>query len=296
MNGLINKAWFSFFLIAIVLCLPTQMHAQATSPTVTFVDPQTSQQTPSVTLVTGSSKTIQLRLNPNGKQLSGVDVVLQYSPEDIQVSLPAFPSPAMFARNFAQFSTPGEMKIQSTNTDVGSWVETVVPNYYSFTVLSKKVGQSQIRFRCTDNETNDTNFVERLTGRDLTSCQSLLPIFINSIPASSEPTPTSPPTSQPTSTPIVSSTPNEIPLCLTISRDVQTPILGQQVRFTCGTVAGATSYEFRYRILESNEMGSLSPISQNSNISEPLTILKSGTYDVECKVCVKERCSPYSAW
>ncbi len=81
-------------------------------------------------------------------------------------------------------------------------------------------------------------------------------------------------------------------VCLNITKDIDSPKLGDQVRFTCGAVATATSYEFRYKIDEGT-VQVLNTISTTSNISTPITIISGGRYRVQCRPCVGNSCT---AW
>lgn len=110
--------------------------------------------------------------------------------------------------------------------------------------------------------------------------------------------PTASPTQTPSPTPTTSPSPSPTapPLaCLRITRDVQNPSLGSQVRFTCGLVTGATSYEFRYKITV-NETPVGGSLQSSGNISSPLTISQPGTYKVQCRPCIGAACTAWEAW
>lgn len=117
------------------------------------------------------------------------------------------------------------------------------------------------------------------------------------------PVPTPTPTPTPTATPVLTPTPTPTPtptgtplaaVCMSITKDVQTPKLGDQVRFTCGTATNATRYEFRWK-MDSATSG-LNPISATSNISMPLTITTSGVYKVQCRPCVGNACTEWETF
>ncbi|MBP9700055.1 hypothetical protein KBD71_02115 [Candidatus Woesebacteria bacterium] len=111
------------------------------------------------------------------------------------------------------------------------------------------------------------------------------------------PTPTPTPTATPTATPTPTPTPTGTPLaavCMSITKDIQAPKLGNQVRFTCGTATNATRYEFRWKV--GSTVTELNPISSGSNISVPLTITTAGVYKAQCRPCVGNSCTEWEAF
>lgn len=104
------------------------------------------------------------------------------------------------------------------------------------------------------------------------------------------------PTPTPTATPVPTPTPTAPPLvCLNVTKDIAAPKVGDQVRFTCGTVQGATSYEFRYKVVGTATEGTLQS-SGTPNLSAPLAISAGGKYRVQCRPCVGNACTEWEAW
>lgn len=119
--------------------------------------------------------------------------------------------------------------------------------------------------------------------------------------ATPRPTVTPRPTATPTATPRPTVTPISTPtgtpiaaVCMSITKDIQTPKLGDQVRFTCGTATNATRYEFRWKV--NSAISGLNPISSGSNISEPLTITTAGVYKAQCRPCVGNSCTEWETF
>lgn len=106
-------------------------------------------------------------------------------------------------------------------------------------------------------------------------------------------------TPTPTPTPTVAPTPTPTPpplVCLNITKDVDVPVIGSQVRFTCGTVSGATSYEFRYKYTVTGAADVEGSISANQNVSDPLVVSTAAAYRVQCRPCVGLACTEWEAW
>jgi hypothetical protein len=93
----------------------------------------------------------------------------------------------------------------------------------------------------------------------------------------SEPTPT------PTPPPFV---------CLSVSKDIESPRYGQSVRFTCGTVTAATHYEFQYKV--GTESGTIAPQNAGANVTIPFAITKLGSYKAQCRPCTATECAPWA--
>lgn len=224
----------------------------------------------------------------SGVRVTGVDVQLSYDPTIIQVLPIGFVSSPIFTNNVILTPNPtGLVKYSSTLTQAGTFLTGPLanPSYVQINFIGLKVGTTTLRFVCSQGMTNDTNIVQYPTGTDIVNCASL-PSLTVTVTA---PTPTPTPLPTPTPTPV-------IPVCLTISSDVASPVYGQSVRFTCGQVAGATSYAFRYRLQGTADAGVITPLAAGSNISQPFTYTKAGTYDFECQACIGASCSPYTAW
>lgn len=215
----------------------------------------------------------------SGVKVTGVDVQLSYDPTIIEV-LPIGMSNSLFTNNVILTPNPtGLLKYSSTLSQAGTFLTSPFanPNYVQINFAGLKAGSTTLRFVCTPGMTNDTNIVQYQTGADIVNCASLPSLTVTVL------APTPPPT--------------VLPVCLTISSDVATPKFGDTVRFTCGQVAGATSYAFRYRAVgATTTSGPIATISSSSNISQPLVMSQVAAYDVECQACIGSTCSPYTAW
>lgn len=109
------------------------------------------------------------------------------------------------------------------------------------------------------------------------------PVATATPPGGSTPPGTTPPQ---TTTPFV---------CLSVTKDVASPQFGQSVRFTCGTVATATRYEFQYKV--GDFIGVINTTTPTSNVTQPLPISRRGTYQVQCRPCNANGCTPWTdAW
>ncbi|MCA9373407.1 hypothetical protein KC921_04935 [Candidatus Woesebacteria bacterium] len=104
------------------------------------------------------------------------------------------------------------------------------------------------------------------------------------------PTPTKPVTGTPTPTPpgrpTATPTPTPPPfgdMCLSISSSPAEPKYNDDVTFTCGLVQGVSKYEFRYTEPGSTQTRALNV--KSVNVSQPLTVNKSGSYTVQCRIC-----------
>lgn len=105
----------------------------------------------------------------------------------------------------------------------------------------------------------------------------------------------------------------DLPTCTQINRDIEAPKKGQQVKFTCKASSNTDRYEFRYRIQAAgsastnngnqhygtdSQNGStnwtpLEPEIASSNVSKPLTINRSGKYQVVCRPCKGNVCADW---
>lgn len=81
-------------------------------------------------------------------------------------------------------------------------------------------------------------------------------------------------------------------VCLSMSKDIENPKFGQSVRFTCGTVATATRYEFQYKV--GTQSGTIAPLNEGSNVTVPFAITKVGTYKAQCRPCKATECAPWA--
>jgi len=124
-----------------------------------------------------------------------------------------------------------------------------------------------------------------------------------STPPPSNPPASSPPGSSPRPSPKVSPRPSPVPSpipspvaspqpgqCISISKSVPTPQLGNQVSFTCAPVNLATRYEFRYAYTTSatvseNQYQAVQPTTATGNTSAPITVDKVGRYVAMCRPC-----------
>ncbi len=268
----------------LMLSTPLSVSAQVSTPRFTLSPA-------SLSLITGQTATVVVGVQlPLTSKITGVDASLtSYDPAFITVTPTAFPASGnIFPSNNATSIFPNAIKFSSSVVQAGTFFSSTITGtnaYAQFTVNALKVGTTTIRFSCTAGATNDSNIVAYGTGADVIDC-AVLPNVVVTVTA---PTPTPTPLPTPTPTPV-------IPVCLTISSDVASPVYGQSVRFTCGQVAGATSYAFRYRLQGTADVGVITPLAAGSNISQPFTYTKAGTYDFECQACIGASCSPYTAW
>lgn len=67
--------------------------------------------------------------------------------------------------------------------------------------------------------------------------------------------------------------------------------LGDQVRFLCGEVTGANSYEFRLRIGQGDWI-TVPSLGNNQN-SGPYVITEYGQYTAQCRGCIDSNCQPW---
>jgi hypothetical protein len=76
-------------------------------------------------------------------------------------------------------------------------------------------------------------------------------------------------------------------------KDVQ---VGDNVTFTCGSVAGATKYEFRVR-LPNGTFQSVSAANDGGNVSAPVNISVAGDFRAQCRVCfgAQQTCQEWEA-
>lgn len=106
----------------------------------------------------------------------------------------------------------------------------------------------------------------------------------------------------------VQATPTPTPLpfvCVSVTKDIDSPKVGQSVRFTCGSAPGATKYEFRYQRIppsgepvasgssSSADSGAIATTVEGSNVTLPFVITKPGTYKVQCRPCKDDVCLPF---
>lgn len=108
-----------------------------------------------------------------------------------------------------------------------------------------------------------------------------------STPPASNPPGSPPPPSSPRPSPNPSPQPGQ---CVSISKSVQTPKIGDQVSFTCAPVNLATRYEFRYayattNTVSENQYQALPPTSATANTSASITVDKVGRYVAMCRPC-----------
>jgi hypothetical protein len=78
------------------------------------------------------------------------------------------------------------------------------------------------------------------------------------------------------------SNPPQGPVCLNLSISKPNPKVGDAVTFTCGTVAGATKYEFRVKLPD----GTIQTLpTASANTSTSFTIASQGAYAAQCRIC-----------
>lgn len=78
--------------------------------------------------------------------------------------------------------------------------------------------------------------------------------------------------------------------CVSISKSVTTPKIGDSVSFTCAPVNLASRYEFRFAYTTSatvaeSEYQALQPTSATANTSSPITVDRVGRYVAMCRPC-----------
>jgi hypothetical protein len=69
-----------------------------------------------------------------------------------------------------------------------------------------------------------------------------------------------------------------------ITQSKQNLVMGDSVTFTCGTVTGATRYEFRVRFADGT-FQNITPSDTSANVSTAFTITKKGRHHVQCRPC-----------
>lgn len=105
--------------------------------------------------------------------------------------------------------------------------------------------------------------------------------------------PTPPPSTPPGETPHPTTPPG--PVCLNIAMSSRNPVKGNPVTFTCGQVANINHYEFRVKLPDGTIQNV--PVDQPKfillngdnagvpNISMPFSILQTGQYKAQCRIC-----------
>lgn len=148
------------------------------------------------------------------------------------------------------------------------------------------------RLMCTSGDTGG-GYLKGPTGKMSGFTPAEIAQSCTPVQPTATPTPTPTPTTRPTPTP----TPTSAPLvCIGISSSNPNPTVGSQVRFTCGKITGATSYEFRYKYSFAGVDQNAATIPANGNVSSPLVISQAATYKVQCRSCVGTSCTPWEAW
>ena len=89
-------------------------------------------------------------------------------------------------------------------------------------------------------------------------------------------------------------TPSPAPICVNISISKSNVVVGDNVTFTCGTVAGATSYEFRVKSPDGTT-SPVTPMTTGSTQSQSFTIAQQGDYKAQCRICVGNACQEWEA-
>src|SRR5258708_5074131 len=85
-------------------------------------------------------------------------------------------------------------------------------------------------------------------------------------------------------------------VCLNVTKDIVSPQLGQNVTFTCGSVVGATRYDFIYRI-NAGKTHVLTPPPIGSNSPTPLSIPHTTTNQIPYTPCNTTTCTPWqTSW
>ena len=106
------------------------------------------------------------------------------------------------------------------------------------------------------------------------------------------PSPTPGVTPSPTPSPSMSPSPSPAPICANISISKSNVVVGDNVHFTCGTVPGATAYEFRVKSPDGT-ITEVLPVSSGSVQSQSFSIAQQGNYKAQCRICVGGSCQEW---
>jgi hypothetical protein len=118
------------------------------------------------------------------------------------------------------------------------------------------------------------------------------------------PTPVVSPTPGVTPSPVASPTPgvtpspaaSPAPVCVNITMNTSSVVVGDNVSFTCGTVPGATSYQFRVKAPDGT-ISSIAPQVASGNVSQSFAITQKGSYKAQCRICVdSDRCQEWETF
>ncbi|MEO8581522.1 MAG: hypothetical protein ABI425_02965 [Patescibacteria group bacterium] len=129
-------------------------------------------------------------------------------------------------------------------------------------------------------------------------------------------TPTSTPTATPTRTPTITLTPsatatytpsatptspiaatcNSIKMIYGVGEPDRAPKLSDNVQFQCGTIAGASRYEFRILAPAPNNTYQPWPAISGGTLSQPYTIAAYGSYSAQCRACAGVDASSCQPW
>lgn len=193
---------FQRFSVALLLfivtaaILPISIHALSG---VTF-DPSTT----SLSLKQGESKTINLTLDTAGYEVVGTDIALTYNHQIVHVEKVTTTASPLFDYNFfindfITNPTNAALRITSTMADLTNTVSGR-NQLVTLTIRGNQVGNTSIKFTCTNGSTSDTNVTLASTAADIVDCGSLDEISIQVVSStatggtSASPTPSPSPT------------------------------------------------------------------------------------------------------
>jgi hypothetical protein len=115
---------------------------------------------------------VKLRLDTGGEEVSGVDIILEFDKDFLEVKQVDFNN--LFPLNDAQIKNDeGSLKIYSTVNSVGTAFN---DNDRLATIKLKglKAGQGEVGFKCSLGETGDDTNIWKKGGGDIVDCSSLL--------------------------------------------------------------------------------------------------------------------------
>ncbi len=148
-------------------------------------------QSNSVSIQPDKETTVVLSLSTNGKETTGADAQLKYDPNSVEVLSVTFSPPLSYPHNFfTNDPENGILKLTSTFTQVGTTFRGDSP-YAQITLKGKTSGTSTLSFVCSPDKTNDTNLLEKDTGKDFIDCSTLQNLSI-SVDSSAPSAPTQP--------------------------------------------------------------------------------------------------------
>lgn len=124
---------------------------------------------------------VTIRLNTNGQLTTGLDAVMSFNPQIIDIQPILTATPAIYPVNF-YLKPPTTSSTQTLRlTSSGSQTSESFfgeSDYVHFIIRAKQIGQTQITFTCNPGSTNDTNVAQSTTSQDILDCNSLSPLTV----------------------------------------------------------------------------------------------------------------------